>query len=167
MEFKVRLSNVFIMNIFMIVLAIIMAIVCYFSKFPNKFFNYSYILWLFIAYSRLRAYGRYFYLFATGRSALFVNSNYIEDLTKGVKYYWNDILEINEENAYLYISLNDPKEYLKQIKWTSRNFIKEIISNAYDTPFIINADVLNVNLNALLLINNNYGAEKSIEEKNS
>jgi hypothetical protein len=156
MEFKPRLSNAFIMNIFMIILALLMALTCFFIKFPNRIFNHSYILWLFIAYIRLRKYGKYIYFLFTGKTLFIVNENYIYDGARKIKYYWDDIEEINVENAYLYLKLKNPNEYLNKIGWRSRSFIEELISNSYGTPFVINVDVVSVNLNALLVILDSY-----------
>src|SRR5258708_7761657 len=113
MEFKTRISNTFIMNMFMIALALLMAYCTFFHRgFRYEIFNYSYVVWLFIAFIRLRNYRRYIYLMLLNKPVLIVNETYIYDLAKNVKYYWKDIESIYEDNAYLYIKLYKPDEYL-------------------------------------------------------
>jgi len=165
MEFKTRMSSTFIMNIFMIALALGMAVFSYFYKgFRYPIFNYSCILWLFIAYVRLMNYRRYIYLMLNGKPVLIVNENYIYDLAKDIKYYWQDIDEIFEENSYLYIKLHKPNEYLEKLEGGVKRFISDVFSNKYNTPFVINADMVNVNSQALLEMLDNYSMESLTNE---
>jgi len=86
MEFKPRVSNTFIMNMFMIALALLMAFYTFFHRFSRyEIFNYSYLAWLLIAYIRLRNYWRYIYLMLLNKPVLIVNETYIYELAKNVK----------------------------------------------------------------------------------
>jgi hypothetical protein len=167
MEFKTRTSSTFIMNMILIALALGMAIFSFFyTGFRYGIFKYSYILWLFIGYIRLRTYSRYIYLILSNKPALIVNESYIYDLANEIKYYWKDIDEINEDNAYLYIKLYNPAAYLSKTGRPVKRFMNGLISNPYKTPFVINADMVDVHLGALLEILDDYSI-KANETENS
>jgi hypothetical protein len=165
MEFKVRISNTFMMNMFMIVLALGMAIFSFFYiRFEYEIFNYSYILWLTIAVVRLMNYRRYIYLILYNKPVLIANENYIYDVAKKIKYYWIDISEIYEDNAYLYIKLFKSIDYLSKIGGPVKRFATGVISNAHGTPFVINIDLVDVNANVFLEILDNYSVQAAAIE---
>ena len=166
MEFKTRMSNTFIMNLFMIALALLMASFSLFNQSPqNGIINYIYILWLFIAYVRLRIYLKYINLMIFRRPVLIVNETCIHDLAKKIKYYWKDIDTVHEDNAYLYIKVYKPAEYLSKIGGPLKRFIKGLVSNPFNTPFIININMVDVNPDLLLTVLDNYSKEETENEK--
>src|SRR5271165_4951501 len=111
MEIKTRMSSTFIMNMFLITLALLMAVFSFFHRSPKYgIINYIYILWLFIAFVRVRVYLKYIYLMIFGLPVLIVNETCIHDLAKKIKYYWKDIEAVYDDNASLYIKLYKPAE---------------------------------------------------------
>jgi hypothetical protein len=167
MEFKARASSTFVMNMILIALAMGMGIFSFFyTGFRYDFFKYSYILWLSIGFVRLRTYRRYIYLVLYNKPTLVVNESYIYDLANEIKYYWEDIDEIYEDNAYLYIKLYKPGEYAGKIGGPIKKFINGLISNLYNTPFVINVDMVDIHLVALLEILDDYSI-KANEIENS
>ena len=51
-----------------------------------------------------------------GKFVLTVNVISVHDLVKNIKYDWKDIEEIYEKNAYLYIKLYKPTDYMKYLR---------------------------------------------------
>jgi hypothetical protein len=157
MEFKTRISSTFIMNMFLIALALGMAVISFFyASFRYPFFHYSYLIWLIIAYVRFRTYRRYIYLILNNKPVLIINESYVYDGAKKIKYYWKDIEEVYDDNAYLYLKLHNPEEYLNKLGNPANRFTSEVFSNVHKTPFVINTDMVNVNANVFLEILNNY-----------
>ena len=159
MEFKIKQSSTFAMNICLIILALGMAVFCFFVK--NELFHYTYILWLFIAALRLAVYKNYFLLIFRNRPVLEANEIYIFDLANNIKYYWEDIDEIYEDNAYLYLKLYNPNKYLEKI----RNPLKRFIIGVSGALFKINIDMVNINHLALIEILDNYSIQAAGTEK--
>jgi hypothetical protein len=150
------------MNMFMIALALLMAVFSYFyPHFKVKAFHYSFILWLVIAFIRWSIYRKYAYLIFNNKPALSVNENFIYDFARDIKYDWDDIDEIYEDNGYLVIKLSRPIEYLARIKNPVQRFIKRIFSgnDASWLEYTINIDMVKVNPDALLRILNDYSLE--------
>ena len=161
MEFKTKLSNVFVMNMIMIILALCMSAFSFFyTGFRYPIFHYSCILWLVIAFIRLKAYIKYIQLRFYQKPVLIVNENYIYDLAKEIKYYWKDIKEIYDDNGYLYINLYEPEDYLNNIKGPFNRFM----AGFRKTPFTINVDMVYVNQSVLLDILDDYSIEAIANE---
>ena len=153
MEFKVNQSSTFIMNMFLVVLALLMAFYSRLHTDPSDgIISYAYILWLLIAILRFSTYRKYLYLMIYGKPVLIVNEEYIYDAAQDIKYKWEDITEIKEANAFLYIELDNEKEYLARIK----NPLTRLIIVLRGTALRINIDMVKVNPNALLQILDDY-----------
>ncbi|MDB4923838.1 STM3941 family protein [Mucilaginibacter sp.] len=158
MEFKIRYSNTFVMNMSLIIIALLMASWDFISPtFQHGFLHYKYILWLVLALVRFLHYRKYIYLGLANKPVLIVNETYIYDLTKNIKYYWEDIKEVYERNAYLYINLYKPDDYLDNFHNPIKKLIaKNIIAAKDRTPYNINIDLINVNPNVFLEILDDY-----------
>ncbi|MES2112914.1 MAG: STM3941 family protein [Bacteroidota bacterium] len=159
MEFKARASNTFLMNMFLIAFALLMAA----SDFaqppkPDGFWHYRYIGWLLISMARLFVYWKYLYILLTGKLVLSVNEVSVQDLVKNIKYNWNDIKEIYDENGYLYLKMYMPADYVRYIKNPIKRLraMKSDINLSNQTPFKINMDMVNVNPNVLLQLLDDY-----------
>jgi len=152
MEFKIRYSNTFVMNIFAIVVASLFAIMNFISPIAKTgVSHYLYIGWLLIAIFRFLIYRKYIYFGVKNKTVLIVDETCIYDLIKNAKYYWRDIKEVYEKNAYLYIVLYDPADYLNNIQNPIKRFwAKSLTGSKKRTPYNINIDVVNVNPNVLL-----------------
>lgn len=164
MEFKARAGNTFVMNVCLIVLSLLMAVFC-FLKFKEGLLEYLALAWVVIAFVRTRTYAKYFYLYLKNKPVFAVTENHIEDFANGIKYYWCDIQEIYNENAYLYIKLNNPTDYINKIRPVNRFFL-EAVSNTYNTPFIVNMDMIKVSETALLGILDEYSIKAASSENN-
>jgi hypothetical protein len=156
MEFEIRQSGIFIMNMFLIIMAVFMAVFSFFYQgFRFSIYHYSFILWLVLGLARLFLYWKYIPLILSKKTALIVNESFIYDLADGIKYNWKDIRSVEEENAYLYIKLNNSDEYLANIQNPLKRFFKSIISE----PFKINIDMIKINANVLLEILDDYSMQ--------
>ena len=170
MEFKIRQSNTFIMNMFMILLALAMAVFCFLHhNFKYRFFHYSYILWLVIALSRWIVYRPYIYLMVKAKPVLIVNDVFVDDRARGIKYYWNDIEEIYEDNGYLFISLYQPVDYFAKINNPVKRYLTKLLykPGSSPTPYKINIDMINVSPDALLQLLDDYSLQALNKEATS
>jgi len=158
MEFKARASNTFLMNMFLIAFALLMATGDFVRPpRPDGFWHYRYIGWLLIALTRFIACRKYLYFILTGKLVLVVNETFVHDLISNIKYNWTDIEEIYDKNAYLYIKLYHPTDYVKYIRNPFKKlWAKNVVKSADKTPFKINMDIVNVNPNVLLQVLDEY-----------
>ena len=125
MEFKVRYSNTFVMNIFAIVVASLLAVMNFISPIiKHGPFHYLYIGWALIAVVRFLVYRRHIYRALRNEAILRIDETCIYDYVKNIKYDWTDIKEIYEENAYLYIILYNPADYLVNFHNPSNAFLQ-------------------------------------------
>src|ERR1700760_2304437 len=108
MQFYIRQSSTFIMNIIMIALSLFMAIIslAYFWN-ESGFLHYFFILWLIPGGVRYAVYGKYIRLAINKQPVLGITDQYIADLAVGSTYYYSDIKELYVENLYLYISVKE------------------------------------------------------------
>jgi hypothetical protein len=161
MEFKIRVSNSFVMNMCLVILASMMAIWSFFALRSNQgVLHYFFILWAVIALVRFSNYSRCLYIAVKGDPALVVNTSYIYDVVNNIKYYWKDVEELYDENSYLYINLHNPGNYAENISDPLRKMIITWrLSENATTPFKINIDVVNVNNDVLLEILDNYSIQ--------
>ena len=151
MEFYVRQSSAFVFNILMVAVAGIMA------AFSLIFFwhstgamHYFFILWLIIAMVRGYNYFNYFVLSLNKKPVLIINETCISDEANQIKYYWNDILAMTEQNLYLYIKIKDPDAYLQRIS----NPFRKFVIGASGPAFKINLDLIKCDPEVLIdLIN--------------
>jgi len=159
MDFKIRYSNIFIVNILLIIVALGMALVSViYPVFKSGILHYSYVIWALIALIRITVYYKPIYLAFYGKKVLTVNDEFIDDFINGIRYYWKDIKEIYEKNSHLYILLYEPNDYIKDIKNPVKRLVAKLfyISNGDKTPYIINIDLVNVNANVLLELMDDY-----------
>ena len=123
-EFDVRQSGAFVFNILLVVIAGFMAVFSLlFFWHATGFMHYSFILWLIIALIRGYNYFNYFVLSINKKPVLIINNTCISDEANQIKYYWDDILAMTEENLYLYIKVKNPEAYLQRIGNPVRKFI--------------------------------------------
>ncbi|WP_295798871.1 STM3941 family protein [Mucilaginibacter sp.] len=149
------------MNIFAIIVAIFFAIMNFISPIAKHgLSHYLYIGWLLIAIARFLIYRKYIYFGVKNKAVLTVDEICIYDMIKNTKYYWSDIKEVYEKNAYLYITLYNPVEYLNNFHSPIKKyFAKRRINSKKRTPYYINIDVVNVNPNVLLELLDDYSIE--------
>jgi len=162
MEFQTRISGTFVMNMTFILLAFCMA--AYGAVYPilsPSYFHYLYMVWLIIGFTRLIVYRKYFNFVAGRKTILVVNGSFIYDLANDIKYNWDDINSVYEDNAYLYINLLDPDVYLAAIK----NPFKRLKEKLTGESFRINIDMVNINADVLLEILEEYSDEAIEIEK--
>ena len=152
MEFDVRQSGAFVFNILLVIVAGFMTVfsLVFFWN-TTGFIHYFFILWLIVALARrIHNYFHYFVLAINKKPALTINEVYMSDEANRIKYYWEDIVGLSEENLYLYISVKDPDAYLKNISSPVRRFFV----SASGPEFRINLDVIKCDANVLIdLIN--------------
>jgi len=156
MEFQTRISGTFVMNMIFILLAFFMA--AYSAVHPilsPSYFRYLFVVWLIIGLTRLISYRKYFNFVAGRKTILTVNESFIHDLANDIKYNWEDINSVYEDNAYLYINLHNPNDYVAAIK----NPFKKLKKQLTGELFRINIDMVNVNPNVLLDILDEYSDE--------
>ncbi|BAU54743.1 STM3941 family protein [Mucilaginibacter gotjawali] len=164
MEFDTRISSIFVMNMFFIGFAFVMAFYCsFYGDFRYAGFRYIYLIWLAIGFTRLLNYRKYFNFVIFRKPILVVNESGIYDLADNIKYLWKDIISIDEANAYLYIKVGNPKEYLANIQNPLKRFIKKLMSE----PFKINVDMIRVNGDVLLDILDEYSNQALITSGNA
>ena len=164
MEFHTRISGTFVMNMIFILLAFCMAVYsAVYANLSHSFFRYLYVVWLIIGLTRFMIYRNYFNFVAGRKTILIVNETFIYDLANNIKYNWEDINSVNEDNAYLYINLRNPNEYMAGIK----NPLKRLRKRLTGESFRINIDMVNVNPNVLLEILEEYSDEAIEIEKSS
>lgn len=169
MEFKVRISNIFLLNMFLVVFALAMGTRYLISQqIAHGFWHYMYIGWFLIAAVRLIAYRKYLYKMLVGKPILAVNEVYINDLLNNIKYNWNDIKEVFEDEGYLYIILYKPEDYVEHINNPrKRSRAKNIINSGNETPFRINIDMVDSDPNALLQLLDDYSTQTAtVKTKN-
>jgi len=92
------------------------------------------------------------------RPALITTEDYIYDVVADIKYSRQDIEEIYEKNAYLYITLNAPMAYLNKIG----DPVKRLIANidyepdSKETSYKINLDLIDIDQDTLWEILDDY-----------
>lgn len=153
MEFKSRISYNFISKVLVAIIALCIAIFGVFkTSYISEGFVFIYIAVFFIVILRLIMYRRYIYLHFFKKPVLVIDESYIYDVVAGIKYYLKDIDFVYENNAYLYIKLHYPAEYLNKIGDPIKRFILNVDyePNAKETPYKINLDFVKVDLNVLL-----------------
>ena len=139
MEFDVRQSGAFVFNILLTLIAGFMAVFSpVFFWNTTGFMHYSFILWLIIALIRGYNYFNYFILSINKKPVLIINDACISDEANQIKYYWDDILAMREENLYLYIKVKNPNAYLKRIS----NPLRKFIVGASGPTFRLNLDLI-------------------------
>lgn len=146
--------------------ALIMASISFFyTHFRYPIFHYSYILWLTIAVIRFMAYRKYIYLRFKNKPVLAIDAISINDLAKGINYYWKDINEVYEESSNLVIDLQNTTGYLQQVKNPIKRFLKYLNVELFNGKplYYINLDLVNVNISAFLEILNDYSIQSQVE----
>lgn len=159
MNFKIRFSNIFVMNLLLISLAFAMAFINFFHpSFKTGPLHYNYVIWALIALVRSITYYRPVYFAIAKKTVLGITDEYIDDFLSGSRYYWKDVKEIYEKNARLYLILYQSEEHLADIGSPIKRFFARIFysSDPDKTPFIINIDLVNANPNALLELLDDY-----------
>jgi|SRR6185503_12940481 len=139
MEFYVRQSGAFVLNVLMAMIAGFMAIfsLVFFWN-STGFMHYSFVLWLVIGLIRGYNYFNYFVLSVNKKPVLIVDEICISDEANQIKYYWEDILGMTEQNLYLYIKVKDPDAYLRRIS----NPVRKFIIGASGPSFRLNLDLI-------------------------
>ena len=139
MEFDVRQSGAFVFNILLMIIAGFMAVISLvFFWHAAGFLHYSFILWLIIALIRGYNYFNYLVLAINKKPVLIINDTYISDEANQIKYYWEDILGMTEQNLYLYIKVKNPEAYLQRIS----NPFRKLIIEASGPAFRLNLDLI-------------------------
>jgi hypothetical protein len=147
MEFQVRQSSSFVMNIILVFLAVFMAAVSVvFFRHSTNFLRYSFVIWLIFAFVRGLNYWKYLILSLRGKPVIIINETYIADEANQIRYYWNDIVGFTEQNLYLYIKLKDPNTYLKGIN----NPLQRFLIGASGPQFRINLDLVKCDPDVLI-----------------
>jgi len=161
MEFKIRYSNTFVMNIILMILALFMTgLDFFFPVFKEGFLHYQYGAWLLLFLTSFIQYRKYLFIGLTDKPVLIINEVYINDLARNTKYYWCDIREVYEKNGYLRIILYNPTNYLSSFHNAIKRFwAKHLVNSKKRTPYIINIDVVDVNPNVLLELLDDYSIE--------
>ncbi len=139
MEFYVRQSGAFVLNILMAVIAGFMAafsLVWFWNSIG--FLHYSFIVWLTLALVRGYNYFNYFVLSINKKPVLIINEICISDEANQIKYYWQDILGLTEQNLYLYIKVKNPDAYLQRIS----NPVRKFIIGVSGPSFRLNLDLI-------------------------
>ncbi len=147
MEFDVRQSGAFVFNILLALVAGFMTVFSLvFFWHTDGFIHYSFIIWLIIALVRGYNYYNYFVLSINKKPVLIINEICISDEASQIKYYWEDILSMTEQNLYLYIKVKNPEAYLQRIN----NPFRKIIIGASGPSFRLNLDMIKCDSQVLI-----------------
>jgi hypothetical protein len=135
------------MNIILVFFAFFMAAVSalYFRNSTN-WLHYFFVVWLIVAFARGVNYWKYFILSLRGKPVIIITDRYIADEANQIKYYWNDILGLTEQNLYLYIKLRDPNTYLKKV----RNPLRRFLIGVSGPQFRLNLDLVKCDPDVLI-----------------
>ncbi|HVW94889.1 MAG TPA: STM3941 family protein [Mucilaginibacter sp.] len=146
MEFYIRYSTAFIINLALIFLALVMAFLSFFASFSGEgLLKYLYLIWMLVAFVRYISYKKYLYLKFNRRPALVVTTDYILDTANDIKYFWKDIDGSDVTGSLLYLWMKNPVRYINFITNPYRRFrASRMIKSNKDTPFAINTDVLTI-----------------------
>jgi len=157
MEFKIYYSSAFIMDMFLMISAILLACLNFFSPvFKSGYLHYNYIPWLLIAIVKLFQYKKYIPFIFTESPIFTFNENYIHDKPNNIRYYWADVKAITKGYYLLNIWVYQPENYLSGFhntikRWRAKRMIKKGKS-----PYFINIDIIDANDNDLLAVLNEY-----------
>lgn len=123
MNFKIRFGTMFIGQIIMISCWSVVGLMDVISPiFKDGFRHYTYILTFLIVVLNLFQCYRHIYAAVFNKNVLSVNENYIYDFIGDVKYYWEDIHEIEEKSGFLTIKLYNPVDYLDKFRNPFKRF---------------------------------------------
>jgi len=141
MEFKIRYSNTFVMNIILMILAVFMAgLDFFFPVFKDGRLHYQYVAWLLLFLIRFIQYRKYLFIGFTNKPVLIINEIHINDLARNTKYYWCDVREVYEKNRCLRIILYNPADYLSSFHNPIKRFsAKRLVNSKKRTPYSIEA----------------------------
>jgi len=168
MEFKGRISFNFISKMLVVIVALGIAVFGIFkTSYNSDGYVFIYIVFFFIAAIRPILYRRYIYLILCRKPVLVINESYIYDVATEIKYYLKDIDLVYEHNAYLYVRLHHPSEYLNKIGDPIKRFILNLDyePNAKETPYKINLDLVKIDLNVLFELLDDFTAKATQSEK--